>query len=51
MSVTPLPFSPDDIEPAWLTEALQARHPGTRVSSVEVREQRREKYLAMGRSL
>lgn len=40
MSVTPLPFGPDDITPEWLTEALQVRHPGTHVASVHVRESR-----------
>jgi hypothetical protein len=36
----PLPFSPADITPEWLTAALAVRHPGTRVASVEVRETR-----------
>ncbi len=28
----------DEIDPPWLTEALQARHPGARVEAVEVTE-------------
>ncbi len=31
-----IPVRPDDITPAWLTAALQERHPGARVASVEV---------------
>jgi hypothetical protein len=39
-AVLPIPFSPDDLDPTWLTAALAVRHPGVRVASVDVREVR-----------
>ena len=35
-----LPQTPEEIEPAWLTDALATRHPGARVAAIEVREVR-----------
>src|SRR3954471_6801996 len=40
MTDVPLPHSPHDIDPAWLTDALRPRHPDVRVAHVEVREVR-----------
>ena len=34
----PLPRTPDEVTPAWLSEALSERFPGTRVRSVDVLE-------------
>ncbi len=40
MRSSPLPYSPSDLTPGWITDALQHRHPGARVVGVEVREER-----------
>lgn len=40
MPDAPIPHSPADIGPEWLTAALAPRHPGARVASVSVREVR-----------
>ena len=37
-SLLPLPISPDEVTPAWLSLALCERFPGTRVQSVDVLE-------------
>ena len=36
----PLPVDPSSITPAWLTDALRTRHPGVRVRSVELLDER-----------
>ncbi len=36
-----LPATVDEIDAAWLTEALSERHPGVRVARVEVVERHR----------
>ena len=38
MSVTPLPRTPEEVTPDWLSAALSERFPDTRVASVEVLE-------------
>ena len=38
MTNAPLPVTPADIDAAWLTSAMDRRHPGIRVRSVEVTE-------------
>ncbi len=38
--VSPIPRGPEDLDPAFLTAVLAARHPGVRVTGVQVREVR-----------
>jgi Phosphotransferase enzyme family len=35
-----LPIDPTGLTPAWVSQALDARHPGVRISAIEVLEQR-----------